>query len=293
MPHRWRDPRGWRARPARRDAACSERLLDLVERIAAGYTAEAEPHDLVQRRAVFRVARCTASDRDHKRPGADAHAGGFGRSSDQLCLDSLDALGQVNAPEKRRRDGQSSNGHVSGKGRGPEANRLAGVRIGRREAVAVAVGALLVVAAFVVPHLHLGIVTPLIHATAAAVPRLRRHRADLRMVERPRRLGHRPGDRHRRRGGAVGPGGRAAPAVAGADVGHLGDGVRVGVLAGDDRRLAARLRRHGSPPATNTCARCRPSPTFPKRCAHSPAESLISNRIRGSRTCRAIRRARC
>jgi len=39
------------------------------------------------------------------------------------------------------------------------------VRIGRREAVAVTVGVLLVVAAFVVPHLHLGIVTPLIHAT--------------------------------------------------------------------------------------------------------------------------------
>ena len=41
------------------------------------------------------------------------------------------------------------------------------MRIGRREAVAVAVGVLLVVAAFVVPHLHLGIVTPLIHASAA------------------------------------------------------------------------------------------------------------------------------
>jgi hypothetical protein len=39
------------------------------------------------------------------------------------------------------------------------------VRIGRRDAVAVTVGALLVVAAFVVPHLRLGIVTPLIHAT--------------------------------------------------------------------------------------------------------------------------------
>ncbi|HYZ67243.1 MAG TPA: hypothetical protein VE666_05450 [Mycobacterium sp.] len=41
------------------------------------------------------------------------------------------------------------------------------MRIGRREAVAVAVGVLLVVAAFVVPHLHLGIVTPLIHASRA------------------------------------------------------------------------------------------------------------------------------
>ena len=37
--------------------------------------------------------------------------------------------------------------------------------IGRREAVAVAVAVILVVAAFVVPHLHLGIVTPLINAT--------------------------------------------------------------------------------------------------------------------------------
>jgi hypothetical protein len=40
------------------------------------------------------------------------------------------------------------------------------VRIGRREAVAVTVGVLLVVGAFVVPHLHLGHVTPLINASA-------------------------------------------------------------------------------------------------------------------------------
>jgi methylthioxylose transferase len=39
------------------------------------------------------------------------------------------------------------------------------VRIGRRETVAVAVAVILVVAAFVIPHLHLGIVTPLINAT--------------------------------------------------------------------------------------------------------------------------------
>jgi methylthioxylose transferase len=45
-------------------------------------------------------------------------------------------------------------------------NRLAVVQIGRREAVAVTVGVLLVVAAFAIPHLHLGIVTPLIHASA-------------------------------------------------------------------------------------------------------------------------------
>jgi methylthioxylose transferase len=44
---------------------------------------------------------------------------------------------------------------------------VAGVRIGRREAVAVTVAVLVVLAAFVVPHLHLGIVTPLINAPAA------------------------------------------------------------------------------------------------------------------------------
>ena len=38
-------------------------------------------------------------------------------------------------------------------------------KVGRREAVAVAVGVVLVAAAFVVPHLSLGIVTPLIHST--------------------------------------------------------------------------------------------------------------------------------
>lgn len=43
------------------------------------------------------------------------------------------------------------------------------MRIGRREAVAVTVGALLVVAAFVVPHLHLGVVTPLIHASRGRI----------------------------------------------------------------------------------------------------------------------------
>jgi hypothetical protein len=43
------------------------------------------------------------------------------------------------------------------------------VSIGRREAIAVSVGVLLVVAAFVVPHLNLGIVTPLINSTPAQI----------------------------------------------------------------------------------------------------------------------------
>ena len=48
-------------------------------------------------------------------------------------------------------------------------NRLAGVKVGRREAIAVALGAALVVAAFVVPHLQLGIVTPLINSTPGQI----------------------------------------------------------------------------------------------------------------------------
>ena len=43
------------------------------------------------------------------------------------------------------------------------------MKIGRREAIAVFVGVALVVAAFVVPHLHLGIVTPLIHSSPQAI----------------------------------------------------------------------------------------------------------------------------
>jgi methylthioxylose transferase len=43
------------------------------------------------------------------------------------------------------------------------------MQVGRREAVATAIGLLLVVAAFVVPHLHLGVVAPLINSTAEQI----------------------------------------------------------------------------------------------------------------------------
>jgi hypothetical protein len=43
------------------------------------------------------------------------------------------------------------------------------LKVERREAVAVALAVVLVVTAFVVPHLHLGIVTPLIHSTAQQI----------------------------------------------------------------------------------------------------------------------------
>jgi methylthioxylose transferase len=48
-------------------------------------------------------------------------------------------------------------------------HRLAFVRIGRRDVVAVGVAVVLVVAAFVVPRLHLGIVTPLINSTPSQI----------------------------------------------------------------------------------------------------------------------------
>ncbi|MUL81670.1 MULTISPECIES: hypothetical protein [unclassified Mycolicibacterium] len=46
------------------------------------------------------------------------------------------------------------------------------MQISRREAVAVVIGLILVVAAFVVPHLHLGIVTPLINSTPEQIHNL-------------------------------------------------------------------------------------------------------------------------
>ena len=99
-----------------------------------------------------------------------------GARGDQLRLGPLDALGQHTCFPSVTRQAHACLGVVARNGCGvtPEqrewAPRLAGVRtlqIGRREAVAVAVAVILVVAAFVVPHLHLGIVTPLIHATPA------------------------------------------------------------------------------------------------------------------------------
>ncbi len=47
----------------------------------------------------------------------------------------------------------------------PATHSVDGMRIGRREAVALTAGVTLLVAAFVVPHLNLGIVTPMINST--------------------------------------------------------------------------------------------------------------------------------
>ena len=130
-----------------------------------------------------------------------------------------------------------------------EGNRLAGVRIGRREAVAVTVGVLLLVAAFVVPHLHLGIVTPLINASPArfysfadTAPIFGWWNAHVGWGTVPAIV---IGIAAVLWGQAVAlrlPW-RALPSVTWATACALG------VLAGDDRRLAARLRRPAHRPS--------------------------------------------
>ena len=102
------------------------------------------------------------------------------------------------------------------------------LQIGRKETVAVAVAVVLVVAAFVVPHLHLGIVTPLINATperfrafAGTAPIFGWWNAHV-------GWGTPSGDPHRYRCGGVGADRRAAVAVARADLRDVGDFMRCG-----------------------------------------------------------------
>src|SRR5215470_2600762 len=49
--------------------------------------------------------------------------------------------------------------------RAPTLARVRKLHIGRRETIAVAIAVVLVLAAFLIPHLHLRVVTPLINAT--------------------------------------------------------------------------------------------------------------------------------
>ena len=121
-----------------------------------------------------------------------------------------------------------------------------GVKSARRtRVIAALVAVLLVAAAFAVPQFHLGIVTPLIRSTGQADPDVRRDGPHLRVVGAPRGMGHRSRHRHRVRDRAVGPGAGPSAAVAGRAVGDVGGVGRLGVLAGDDRRVAAGVR--GSP----------------------------------------------
>ena len=82
-------------------AAGGEGPLDLIQGGRARHAAEAEPRDLVERRALLGKARDAAGDRDHEtRRAGPATAGGLAALGDELRLDPLDALGQGGVAEQ-------------------------------------------------------------------------------------------------------------------------------------------------------------------------------------------------
>jgi hypothetical protein len=90
-------------------AAGGEGPLDFVEGGRARHAAEAEPRDLVERRALFGKAGHAAGERDHEaRRICPATAGGLTGLGDELRLDPLDALGQGGVAE----EGQSVGVHA-------------------------------------------------------------------------------------------------------------------------------------------------------------------------------------
>ena len=83
-----------------RSAAGVEGLFDLIQRGRARHTAKAEPGDLVERRALFGIARQALGDRDHEaRRLCPATAGGLAGLGDELRLGPLGALSQGGAAE--------------------------------------------------------------------------------------------------------------------------------------------------------------------------------------------------
>jgi hypothetical protein len=84
-------------------AAGGKGALDLVQRGHARHTAEAEPRDLVERRALLGEGRHAAGNRDHEaRRAYLATIRGLAGAGDELRLDALDALGQGGVAEERR-----------------------------------------------------------------------------------------------------------------------------------------------------------------------------------------------
>jgi len=81
-------------------AAGGEGPLDLLEGGRARHAAEAEPRDLVERRALFGKACHAVGNRDREaRRAYPAAAGGLAGPGDELRLDPLDALGHGSAAE--------------------------------------------------------------------------------------------------------------------------------------------------------------------------------------------------
>jgi hypothetical protein len=80
-----------------------ERPFELVEGGRARHAAEAEPGDLVERRALFGKARHTTRHREHEtRRVSPATAGGLAGLGDELRLGPLDAPGHAGVAEQRQ-----------------------------------------------------------------------------------------------------------------------------------------------------------------------------------------------
>jgi hypothetical protein len=88
-----------------RGAAGGEGPLDLVKGGRARHAAEAEPGDLVERRALLGKARHPTGDRDHQARGARPTAGCLAGPGDELRLGPLNALSQGDVAEQGHPDG--------------------------------------------------------------------------------------------------------------------------------------------------------------------------------------------
>ena len=85
-----------------RAATGGEGPLDLVQSSRCRYTTEAEPRDLVERRAGFGETRNSPRECNVEATrGVVATQGGFGAGGHQLRLDPLDPLGQGAVAEQR------------------------------------------------------------------------------------------------------------------------------------------------------------------------------------------------
>jgi hypothetical protein len=93
-----------------RSAAGGEGSLDLLEGGGIRHAAEAEPGDLVERRALFGEARHYSGDREPEaRRGRHATTRGFAGRGDELCLGPLDTPGQGDVTEQ----GQPAGAHCA------------------------------------------------------------------------------------------------------------------------------------------------------------------------------------
>ena len=112
-----------------------------------------------------------------------------------------------------------------------------------RDFIVAALALMLVVAAFVVPHLGLGSVTPDPRQYDRVLQGFFRRESALRIRRRSPRLGHPDRSRSGGSGRDVGSARRRSAPVAPSRPEHLGNLRYLGDVIGDDRRVAARIRR--------------------------------------------------